>query len=110
MNHEEIFMEDILEYFDPAVSEEIDDSFLELLCEDGFLDAEEIAEAETYEDQEALVRRAIERGFPDTDWEEESLNTAVKLIVKKLDSLRVWKDLVDEDNLLRAPPQKVFHS
>lgn len=82
----------------------MDDSILELLCEDGFLDPDEIAEAETAEEEEVLIRRAIERGFPD-EWDEESLDSAVKLIVKKLDSLRIWKDLVDEDNHLRAPPE-----
>lgn len=82
----------------------MDDSILELLCEDGFLEPEEISEAETPEEEEALIRRAIERGFPD-EWDEESLDSAVKLIVKKLDSLRVWKDLVDDKNHLRAPPE-----
>jgi len=104
MDHEMNFMEDTLEYFDPSMMDEMDNSLLELLCEDGFLDMEEIAEAETPEEQEALVRLAIERGFPQ-DWDEESLDTAVKLIVKKLDSLRIWKDLVDEDKYLRAPPE-----
>lgn len=104
MDRETMFMEDTLEYFDPSVMDEMDDSLLELLCEDGFLDKEEIAEAETPEEQEALIRRAIERGFPEL-WEDESLDAAVKLIVKKLDSLRIWKDLVDEDNHLRAPPE-----
>ncbi len=103
MDHETMFMEDTLEYFDPSVMDEMNDSLLELLCEDGFLDMEEMAEAETPEEQEALVRLAIERGFPQ-DWDEESLDTAVKLIVKKLDSLRIWKDLVDEADHLRAPP------
>lgn len=104
MDHEKNFMEDTLEYFDPSLMDKMDSSLLELLCEDGFLDMEEISEAETLEEQEALLRRAIERGFPQT-WEEESLNTAVKLIFKKLDSLRIWKDLVDEDKYLRAPPE-----
>lgn len=104
MDHETMLMEDTLEYFDPSMMDEIDDSLLELLCEDGFLEMEEIAEAETPEEQEELIRRAIERGFPQ-EWDEESLDTAVKLIVKKLDSLRIWKDLVDEDNHLRAPPE-----
>ena len=103
MDHEMIFMEDILAYADPSVMDETDDSLLELLCEDGFLDREEILEAETQEEQEALIRLAIERGFP-LEWDEESLDSAVKLIVKKLDSLRIWKDLVDEDKHLRAPP------
>ena len=104
MDHEAMFMEDTLAYFDPSMMDEMNDSLLELLCEDGFLDMEEISEAETPEDQEALLRRAIERGFPQ-EWDEESLDAAVKLIVKKLDSLRIWKDLVDEDNHLRAPPE-----
>ena len=63
MDHEMNFMEDTLAYFDPSVMGEMDDSLLELLCEDGFLDREEILEAETPEEQEALLRRAIERGF-----------------------------------------------
>lgn len=104
MDHETMFLEDTLEYFDPSVMDGTDEYLLELLCEDGFLELEEISEAETPEEQEALLRRAIERGFPQ-EWDEESLDTAVKLIVKKLDSLRIWKDLVDEDNHLRAPPQ-----
>lgn len=104
MDHETMFMEDTLEYFDPSMMDGTDNSLLELLCEDGFLDMEEIAEAETPEEQEALIRRAIERGFPEI-WDDESLDAAVKLIVKKLDSLRIWKDLVDEDNHLRAPPE-----
>ena len=104
MDHETMFMEDTLAYFDPSMMDGADEHLLELLCEDGFLELEEIAEAETPEEQEALLRRAIERGFPQ-EWDEESLDTAVKLIVKKLDSLRIWKDLVDEDNHLRAPPE-----
>ena len=107
MDHEMNFMEDTLAYFDPSMMDEMDDSLLELLCEDGFLELEEIAEAETQEEQEALIRLAIERGFPG-DWDEESLDTAVKLIVKKLDSLRIWKDLADDDLHLRAPP--VFYA
>lgn len=104
MDHEAMFMEDTLAYFDPSLIDEMDDSLLELLCEDGFLEPEEIAEAETQEEQEALVRLAIMRGFPG-DWDDESLDSAVKLIIKKLDSLRIWKDLVDDENHLRAPPE-----
>ena len=103
MDHEMIFMEDTLAYFDPSMMDEMDDSLLELLCEDGFLDVEEIADAETPKERRRLIRLAIERGFPQA-WDEERLDAAVKLIVKKLDSLRIWKDLVDEDNHLRAPP------
>ena len=100
----DVLAEDTYEYFDLSDMDGMDDSLLELLCEDGFLDAEEIANADTPEEQEVLIRRAILRGFPEI-WDEESLDTAVKLIVKKLDSLRIWKDLVDEDNHLRAPPE-----
>ena len=103
MNHEQLYMEDYLEYFDPAMSDEMDDFLPELLCEDGFLELEEIAEAENPEEQEALLRLAIKRGFLKV-WDEKSLNTAVKLVVKKLDSLRIWKDLADDDLYLRAPP------
>ena len=106
MNREAFFMEEDLEYFDPSMMNEMEDSLLELLCEDGFLDREEISEAETPQEMEALVRRAIERGFPNL-WDDESLDTAVKLLVKKLDSLRIWKDLVDEDKHLRAPPMYI---
>ena len=103
MNHEQLYMEDYLEYFDPAMSDEMDDFLPELLCEDGFLKLEEISEAETPQEMEELIRLAIERGFPGL-WDEEQLDTAVKLIIRKLDSLRIWKDLVDEDKHLRAPP------
>ena len=104
MDREMLFMDDTLEYFVPSLLDGSDDALLGLLCEDGFLDLEEISEAETPEEIEALIRCAIERGFPEI-WDEESLDTAVKLIVKKLDSLRIWKDLADDDLRLRAPPE-----
>ncbi len=104
MTYELDLMDEMLEGYIPGMTSEMDDSLLELLCEDGFLDAEEISGVETPEEQEELIRLAIERGFPDNIWDDESLDAAVKLIVKKLDSLRIWKDLVDEDNHLRAPP------
>ena len=103
MDHSELYMEDNLAYFNSSMMDEMDDSLLDLLCEDGFLELEEIAEAENPEEQEALLRLAIKRGFLKV-WDEESLNTAVKLVVKKLDSLRIWKDLADDDLYLRAPP------
>lgn len=82
---------------------EQDFSLLDLLCEDGFLNPSELPEAESSAAQLALLRRAIRRGFlmedRDTDEAEDML------VVKKLDSLRVWTDLVDEDVHLRAPPQ-----
>ena len=80
-----------------------DFSLLDLLCEDGFLNPSELPEAESSAAQLALIQRAIRRGFlmecGDAD---EAIDM---LIVKKLDSLRVWTDLVDEDVHLRAPPQ-----
>lgn len=82
---------------------EQDFSLLDLLCEDGFLNPSELLEAEASNAQLVLLRRAIRRGFlmeaRDTD------ETVDMLMVKKLDSLRVWTDLVDEDVHLRAPPQ-----
>ena len=104
MYDETMLMEDPLEYSDSFDMEEMDSSLLDLLCEDGFLDRDEIADAETPKELETLIRRAVKRGFPEI-WDDESLDSAVKLIVKKLDSLRIWKDLVDEDNHLRAPPE-----
>ena len=103
MDHDMMFMEDNLEYFDLSVMDGSDDALLDLLCEDGFLEPEEISEAETPEEQEALIRLAIRRGFPQK-LDEEELETVVKLIIKKLDSLRIWKDLADDDLYLRAPP------
>ena len=104
MIHDRMFMEDDLENFDPSMMDSSEDALLDLLCEDGFLEPEELAQAETPEKQKTLIRLAIERGFPLT-WDEERLETEGKLIVKKLDSLRVWKDLVHDDLRLRAPPE-----
>ena len=82
---------------------EKDFSLLELLCEDGFLNPAELPEEESSSAQLALLCKAIRRGFlaenRDTD---EAVDM---LMVKKLDSLRVWTDLVDEDVHLRAPPR-----
>lgn len=82
--------------------DEQDLSLLELLCEDGFLEPSELPEEASSVVQLGLLRRAIHRGFL-----MESRSTdedADLLIVKKLDSLRVWTDLTDEDVHLRAPP------
>ena len=82
---------------------EQDFSLLELLCEDGFLNPSELPEEESSAAQLALLRRAIRRGFLMEDRDaDESMDM---LIAKKLDSLRIWTDLVDEDVHLRAPPQ-----
>ena len=82
---------------------EEDSSFLDLLCEDGFLTAEELAEEDgTPVSTWKLIRRAIGRGFLTVDRDASCLDA---LVVKKLDTLRVWTDLVDESVHLRAPPR-----
>ena len=84
------------------LTDEQDLSLLELLCEDGFLEPSELPEEESSVVQLGLLRRAIHRGFL---MESRSADEdADLLIVKKLDSLRVWTDLTDEDVHLRAPP------
>ena len=81
---------------------EPDLSLLELLCEDGFLEPAELPAEASSVVQAALLKRAMRRGFlMETCGGEE---TADLLMVKRLDSLRVWTDLVDEDVHLRAPP------
>ena len=106
MSRDRMFMEENLAEFefDLAMLDGSDDDLLELLCEDGFLEPDEVAQAETPEDQEALIRLAIARGFLQV-WDEACIETAVRLIVRKLDSLRIWKDLTHEDFHLRAPPE-----
>ena len=104
MDHDMMYMEEDIDCFDLSMLDGSDDALLDLLCEDGFLESEEIAQAETPEELEALIRLAIERGFPQ-EWDEKELETVVKLIIKKLDSLRIWKDLVYDDLHLRAPPE-----
>lgn len=84
------------------LTDEQDLSLLELLCEDGFLEPSELPEEASSVVQLGLLRRAIHRGFL---MESRSADEdADLLIVKKLDSLRVWTDLTDEDVHLRAPP------
>ena len=86
----------------PLLTDEQDFSLLELLCEDGFLEPSELPEEESSVLQLALLRRAIRRGFLMEACDADE--AADLLIVKKLDSLRVWTDLTDEDVHLRAPP------
>lgn len=82
---------------------EMDSSLLELLCEDGFLSPSELPEEESSSAWALLVRRAIRRGFlMESNCADEAVDM---LIVKKLDFLRIWTDLVDEDVHLRAPPR-----
>ena len=81
---------------------EPDLSLLDLLCEDGFLEPEELPAEASSVVQAALLKRAIQRGFlMETCGGEETVDL---LMIKQLDSLRVWTDLVDEDVHLRAPP------
>ena len=84
------------------LNSEQDLSFLDLLCEDGFLEPSELPEEASSVVQLGLLQRAIHRGFLMELCSAES--AADLLIVKKLDSLRVWTDLTDEDVHLRAPP------
>lgn len=81
---------------------ELESSLLDLLCEDGFLSPSELPEEDSSIVQLTLLRRAIRRGFL---LENRNADEAIAMLaVKKLDSLRVWTDLVDEDVHLRAPP------
>ena len=81
---------------------ETDLSLLELLCEDGFLEPAELPTEESSVVQAALLKRAVQRGFlMETCGSEQAADL---LMVKRLDALRVWTDLIDEDVHLRAPP------
>lgn len=84
-----------------AIEEE--DSFLdpELLCEDGWLTVEELAEED---DLRVLLRKAVQRGFL-ADADQDDLTEESGLWLKESNIHRVWNDLVDEDTHLRAPPQ-----
>lgn len=77
---------------------------LDLLCEDGFLTPAELSEEDLPGRRVALIRRAIRRSFLEAA--EAGIDVCRKgmLIVKRLNTLRVWIDLADEDVHLRAPP------
>ena len=77
-------------------------SVLELLCEDGLISPAELAGTDSPGEQLALIRRALRQAFLAEYSDAEAC--ADMLIVKKLNSLRIWMDLVDEDVHLRAPP------
>ena len=77
-------------------------SVLDLLCEDGLISPAELSGKDSPQEQLALIRRALRQVFLAEYSDAEAC--ADMLIVKKLDSLRVWTDLVDEDVHLRAPP------
>lgn len=104
MNHGITSQEDLFEYFVPEQADEMDDSFLELLCEDGFLDASELDEEDFPGHRLILLKRAIERGFRMTGKYAECLSDAVRIIVKRSDSSRRWKDVLSRKKYLRAPP------
>lgn len=104
MNRGTVSQEDLFEYFVPEQADEMDDSFLELLCEDGFLDTSELEEEDFPGHRLILLKRAMKRGFQKTGRRLESLSEAVRIIVKRSDSLRHWKDIVRQTESLRAPP------
>lgn len=80
-------------------------SFLDLLCEDGFLTAEELSEEDHVPNRTwKLIRRAFARGFSAAG-RDVCCADAFTLIVKRLDVLRAWTDMVDECVYLRAPPR-----
>ena len=77
-------------------------SVLDLLCEDGLITPAELAGSDSPKEQLSLIRRALRRAF--LPLHVVDVDSAEMLVVRRLDSLRVWKDLVDEDVHLRAPP------
>lgn len=90
--------------FEPEGANEIDDSFLELLCEDGFLDSSDLREEDFPGHRLMLLKRAIGRGFQMRGRPLKSLADVVRLIVKRSDSSRHWKDIAGQVKFLRAPP------
>lgn len=104
MNHGTVSQEDLFEYLVPEQTEEMDDSFLELLCEDGFLDASDLKEEDFPGHRLILLKRAIGRGFSATGRPSESLSDEVKRIVRRSEFLPRWKDVVRQVQYLRAPP------
>ena len=75
---------------------------LDLLCEDGLITPAELAGTESPGAELVLIRRALRQAF--LTWRCDEDASADMLVVKELDSLRIWMDLVDEDVHLRAPP------
>lgn len=104
MNRGTTSQEDLFEYFVPDQAEEMDDSFLELLCEDGFLDTSDLCEEDFPGHRLILLRRAIRRGFQETGRSSECLSDAARHIVKRSSVLRHWNDVVRQVPCLRAPP------
>lgn len=88
-------------------AQEMDDSLLELLCEDGFLEPSEISKEDCPGRRLLLLRKAVSRGFAPTGriaGASELLSDSVKGIVRRSGLLRRWKDVVRQVGLLRAPP------
>ena len=97
------FYETDTEYrFAASLACEWDASLPDLLCEDGFLSPAELPREDSPAAHLSLIRRAIRRGFSAPGQGAEQRMDL--LLVKRLDTLRVWTDLVDEDVSLRAPP------
>lgn len=105
MDHRIIRECDFYKYFIPEYADGIDDSFLELLCEDGFLDSSELAGPDFPGQRLLLLACAIFRGFWVVYKDENSLSALAGLVVKRSDSIRIWKDPVKDGIDLRAPPQ-----
>lgn len=107
MRSDATYGEDFMEYAVLEQSEEMDDSCLELLCEDGFLDVSDLSREDVPGQRALLLKKAIGRGFLPTGRDLEPLSEAVRLIVKRSDSLRHWKDVVKRRKYFRAPPFRV---
>ena len=76
---------------------EREDGVLDLLREDGWLSPREGSE-DTASCRLALVRRAMERGFPVLD------ETRALLPLRAVERLRIWAAMVVRDLHPRAPP------
>ena len=104
MNHGITSLEDLFECFAADQAEETDDSFLELLCEDGFLDISDLCEEDFPGHRLILLRRAVRRGFQETGHPPERLSDDARRIVKRSATQRRWNDVVSQVSFLRAPP------
>ena len=93
MNHGITSQEDLFECFAADRPEEVDDSFLELLCEDGFLDTSDLCEEDFPGHRLILLKRAIRRGFRETGRPAESLSNDAGRIVKRSSVLQNWNDV-----------------
>lgn len=103
MRKRRFYTDDVESRFVAGLACDMDDSLLDLLCEDGFLSPDELSREDSPAGHLALIRRAIRRGFPVPG--KDPAGQADLLLVKRLDTMRVWTDLVDDDVHLRAPPR-----